>query len=194
MIRRDAETGPYLPTLADTSLIENLARVNSEPTSRPETAFQFKTSHLLETREARQYPFDNYHLGLELRATNANTSVPISRAFVVDVARFFHVESKDLRSYLDMDGFMFPTQQVDLSFRRPASARLFTLLLFMIGWLLAHINIGQVIMARKSTGTQSLVICLAISGGTIMVLPQLRNSMPGSPGSESECCPINGGP
>ncbi|KAH6912706.1 hypothetical protein BKA70DRAFT_772704 [Coprinopsis sp. MPI-PUGE-AT-0042] len=152
---------------------------------RPEAAFQFKTSHLLDTHEARQYPFDTYHLGMELRASNANTSLPISRVFIVDVARNFHVESRDLRSYLDVDGFKFATQHVDVTFKRPASTRLFTLLLFMIGWLLAHINVGQVIMARKSTGTQSLVICLAISGGTIMVVPQLRNSMPGAPGSDN---------
>ena len=119
-------------------------------------------------------------------ASNTNTSEPISRVLVVDTAYNFNVDSADIRTYLDSDGFKLPTQHVNLTFKRPATTRVFTLLLFLLAWLLTHISVGQVIIARRSTGTQALVMRLAVTGGIIMVIPQLRNSMPNAPTLDSE--------
>ncbi|KAG2001810.1 hypothetical protein CC2G_013009 [Coprinopsis cinerea AmutBmut pab1-1] len=155
-----------------------------------ESAIHFETSHVLDVHQARQYPFDTYRLQIEFRAAAlvANQTLPlsISRVLTVDQTSSFNVDSTDFRRYMVLNEIRSPTQRVDLHIKRPGSARLFTLLLYAISWLLTHICIGQVVIAKRGDGSRLLLCCLAICAGTLLALPQLRNSMPDAPGLDGK--------
>lgn len=84
------------------------------------------------------------------------------------------------------DGTILPSRDIDMHVARPGSARFFTLLLFTISWVLTHVAIGHVILARRMSGMKPLLKHLVSSGAILISIPQLRNSMPDAPGLDGE--------
>ncbi|KAI0086473.1 hypothetical protein BDY19DRAFT_960057 [Irpex rosettiformis] len=158
--------------------------------------YQFDSDHVLDVHEARLYPFDTYHLTTNLRAEVANTSTPTSIVRLVtlsDTASFI-VHSFDTASTVlpsssssmsDSDAASsteLPSRDLDMTIKRPGEARFFALMLFGISWMMAHATVGYVALAWKSTSSSRVAYYLVLSVITMMVIPQLRNTMPDAPG------------
>jgi hypothetical protein len=69
---------------------------------------------------------------------------------------------------------------------RPASQRAFTLLLFGVSWVLTHVTIGLVLISRRLTEVRSTLKHLVFAAAILVVIPQLRNSMPDAPGLDGK--------
>lgn len=91
--------------------------------------------------------------------------------------------SSDVDSYdITSNGTQLPARDIDLWVQRPGQARGFAMLLFGINWMLTHITIGHVLLARRLVDTTSKVKHLISAFAILLAIPQLRNSMPDSPG------------
>ncbi|CAA7261582.1 unnamed protein product [Cyclocybe aegerita] len=146
---------------------------------------QFDSDHVLDVHEARLYPFDTYMLSSTIRAANAdNQTVPIRKIATIDITSSFDIFTTDLESYSNSeDGKQEQaSRDIDLYVRRPNEARLFTLLLFAVSWVLTHVTIGHVLLARRVSSLRSLLPHLISSGAILIAIPQLRASMPDAPG------------
>ncbi|EKM79193.1 hypothetical protein AGABI1DRAFT_120632 [Agaricus bisporus var. burnettii JB137-S8] len=145
---------------------------------------QFDSDHVLDVHNARLYPFDSYFLTSTLRAVDfSNTSVPIQKLTTVDIMSSFDIGTADVESFSNAtDGTIHPSRDIDIHVGRPGSARFFALFLFAISWVLTHITVGHVILARRVSGMKPLFKHLISSGAILVLLPQLRNSMPDAPG------------
>lgn len=144
--------------------------------------------------EAHLYPFDTYVLSSTLRASsptnsmNTTVDVPIRKLFAVEEADSFSISVNDAESYVrsTVNGTETPGRDMDMHISRPSAARALTLLLFAVGWTLAHISMGTFIMARRSSerrGVRGFILC---AFAVLVALPQLRNSMPDAPGMDGE--------
>ncbi|KAF9445391.1 hypothetical protein P691DRAFT_777608 [Macrolepiota fuliginosa MF-IS2] len=145
---------------------------------------QFDSDHVLDVHNARLYPFDTYFLTSTLRAVGfSNESIPIQKLATVDVMSSFDIGTADVESFSKTDnGTVLPSRDIDMHVARPGSARFFTLLLFTVSWVLTHVTIGHVVLARRITGMKPLLKHLVSSGAILISIPQLRNSMPDAPG------------
>ncbi|KXN81758.1 hypothetical protein AN958_03684 [Leucoagaricus sp. SymC.cos] len=145
---------------------------------------QFDSDHVLDVHNARLYPFDTYFLTSTLRAMGfSNESLPIQKLTTVDVMSSFDIGTVDMESFSKTDnGTILPSRDLDMHVGRPGSARFFTLLLFTVSWVLTHVTIGHVILARRVSGMKPLLKHLVSSGAILISIPQLRNSMPDAPG------------
>ncbi|KAJ3509994.1 hypothetical protein NLJ89_g4923 [Agrocybe chaxingu] len=146
---------------------------------------QFDSDHVLDVHEARLYPFDTYMLSSTIRAANAdNQTVPIRKIATIDVTSSFDVITTDLESYSNPENGTQEqaSRDIDMHVRRPNEARLFTLLLFAVSWVLTHVTIGHVLLARRVSSLRSLLPHLISSGAILIAIPQLRASMPDAPG------------
>ncbi|KII86785.1 hypothetical protein PLICRDRAFT_177523 [Plicaturopsis crispa FD-325 SS-3] len=153
---------------------------------------QFDSDHVLDVHEAHLYPFDTYVLSSTLRASSPTNStstavdVPIRKLFAVEEADSFSISVNDAESYVrsTVNGTETPGRDMDMHISRPSGARALTLLLFAVGWTLAHISMGTFIMARRSSerrGVRGYILC---AFAVLVALPQLRNSMPDAPGMD----------
>lgn len=145
---------------------------------------QFDSDHVLDVHDARLYPFDTYFLTSTFRAiTFPNGSLPIQKLITVDVISSFNIWTIDMESFSKTnDGTVLLSRDMDMHVWRPGSARLFALFLFTISWFLTHVTIGHVLLARRTSGRKSLLKHLASAGAILISIPQLRNSMPDTPG------------
>jgi len=149
---------------------------------------QFNSDHVLDVHDARLYPFDTYFLTSTLRAvTFSNSSLPIQKLITVDVMSSFNIWTTDMESFSKAnDGTVLPSRDMDMYVWRPGSARLFALFLFTISWLLTHITVGHVLLARQISGRRPLLKYLSSTGAILISIPQLRNSMPDAPGLDGQ--------
>ncbi|KAG1844665.1 hypothetical protein DFJ58DRAFT_802371 [Suillus subalutaceus] len=153
----DPATIPFVRKTGKRHRIENLVR--------------FDCDYTLDVHKARLYPFDTYLLASTLRAVNAsNTTVPIRKLSTIEQVTSFLVAISD---------FLLAT--FDLYVTRPGQLRFYTLLLFGINWMLSHITVGHVILARRLVDIRSMTKHLVSAFAILLVIPQLRNSMPDSP-------------
>ncbi|RDB18003.1 hypothetical protein Hypma_000763 [Hypsizygus marmoreus] len=149
---------------------------------------QFDSDHVLDVHSARLYPFDTYLLSSTLRAASfTNSTVPLRRIATIDTTPSFNIQTTDTESYStpannNNSTQTFASRDIDMRVSRPASARIFTLLLFAFSWILAHATIGLVLISRRTTRVKDVLKHLLSAGAILVVLPQLRNSMPDAPG------------
>ncbi|PFH54074.1 hypothetical protein AMATHDRAFT_53886 [Amanita thiersii Skay4041] len=145
---------------------------------------QFDSDHVLDVHNARLYPFDTYMLSSTLHAvTLDNKTLPIQKLATIVDTPSFTIETFDIESYSTLpDHTQKSSRDLDMYIRRPNDARIFTLFLFVINWVLTHITIGHVYLARKLQDVQSLIKHLLSAGVILVALPQIRNSMPDAPG------------
>jgi hypothetical protein len=150
--------------------------------ARIENLVRFDSDHTLDIQKARLYPFDTYLLTSTLRAVDAsNTTVPIRKLSTIDQVTSFLVTTSDVESYEIINGTQVPTRDFDLYVTRPGQLRFYTLLLFGVSWMLSHVTIGHVLLARRLVDIKSMTKHLVSAFAILLVIPQLRNSMPDSP-------------
>ncbi|KAG1766111.1 hypothetical protein EV702DRAFT_1204274 [Suillus placidus] len=143
---------------------------------------RFDSDHTLDVHNARLYPFDTYLLASTLRAVDAsNTTVPIRKLSTIQQVTSFLVATSDVESYEIINGTQVPTRDFDLYVTRPAQLRFYTLLLFGVNWMLSHVTIGHVLLARRLVDIRSITKHLVSAFAILLVIPQLRKSMPDSP-------------
>ena len=87
---------------------------------------------------------------------------------------------------LDIDGVAspVPARNLELRIKRPGAARLYTMLLFSISWILVHVCCGLVSLSLfwDVKGLGSIHAQLAMVMAVLLILPQLRSGMPDAPG------------
>ncbi|KAI0702297.1 hypothetical protein BC835DRAFT_1431023 [Cytidiella melzeri] len=157
-----------------------------------QTLYQFDSDHVLDVHEARLYPFDTYHLTTNIRVEISNdTSVvaPITRLVTLTDTASFIIRSSDAASTVTLSSSSSsdertqnPSRDLDMAIQRPGEARFFALMLFGISWMFAHATVGYVALAWRSASSQRAAYYLVLSIATMMVIPQLRNTMPDAPG------------
>lgn len=146
---------------------------------------QFDSDHVLDVSKARLYPFDTYYLSSTLHAVSGTTNqtLTISKLATMALTASFDIDSTDVESYSDLaDGTRLPTRDLDMHINRPTDARGIALLLFIVSWILTHVCIGHVILARRLHTAKPVLKHLVSVGAMLVALPQLRNSMPDAPG------------
>ncbi|KIM43209.1 hypothetical protein M413DRAFT_398230 [Hebeloma cylindrosporum] len=145
---------------------------------------QFDSDHVLDVHEARLYPFDTYTLSSTIRATSFDKqTIPIRKIATIDMTSSFNIETIDVASFSTLaNGTEDVSRDFDMHVTRPNEARFFTLLLFTVAWILAHVTIGHVLIARRLHRLKALFPHIISSGAILMAVPQLRNSMPDAPG------------
>lgn len=149
---------------------------------RIENLVRFDSDHTLDVHNARLYPFDTYLLASTLRAVDAsNTTVPIRKLSTIQQVTSFLVATSDVESYEIINGTQVPTRDFDLYVTRPAQLRFYTLLLFGVNWMLSHVTVGHVLLARRLVDIRSMTKHLVSAFAILLVIPQLRKSMPDSP-------------
>jgi hypothetical protein len=149
---------------------------------RIENLVRFDSDHTLDVHKALLYPFDTYLLAGTLRAVNAsNVTVPIQKLSTIERVTSFLVATSDVESYEVINGTQVPTRDFDLYVTRPGQLQFYTLLLFGINWMLSHITIGHVMLARRLVDIRSMAKHLVSAFAILLIIPQLRKSMPDSP-------------
>jgi len=145
---------------------------------------QFDSDHTLDVHEDRLYPFDTYLLTSTLRVVNtANETVPIRKISTIEMVSSFTISVTDVDSYESLvNGTDVPSRDIDMRVKRPGQARTFTLLLFGISWMLTHATVGHVMLARAHKEVKPIIKHLVFVFAILVVIPQLRNSMPDAPG------------
>jgi hypothetical protein len=95
----------------------------------------------------------------------------------------FDIGTADMESLSNAtDGTIHPSRDMDMHVARPGSARFFALMLFTVSWVLTHLTVGHVVLARRVSGMTPIFKHLISSAAILTMLPQLRNSMPDAPG------------
>ena len=152
--------------------------------TRIENLVRFDSDHTLDVHEVRLYPFDTYLLASTLQAVDAsNATVPIQKLSTTDQVTSFLVASSDMGSYeTTFNGTQIPTRDIDLRVQRPGQAQTFALILFGVNWMLTHVTIGLILLARRLVETRSKIKHLVSAFAILLAIPQLRNSMPDGPG------------
>jgi hypothetical protein len=156
---------------------------------------QFDSDHTLEDPSAHLYPFDTYLLTTTLRAVNSNNqTIPIEKIAAVDQIPNFRIDTIDIDSYITLNGgIQSPSRDADFRASRPSQARTFAIVLFAVGWMLTHVCIGYVVLDWYTEMVKKLLIKhLVVAFAILLMLPQLRQSMPDGPGYDGErlCCMI----
>lgn len=150
---------------------------------------QFDSDHVLDAHEDHLYPFDTYKLSSTIRAVGFDnqTVIPIQKLTTINITSNFDIYTVDLESYSTFEnGTTGSSRDIDIQISRPNAARFFALLLFVTSWILAHVTIGHVLIARRLHGLRSVFPHLVSSGAILVAIPQLRSSMPDAPGLNGE--------
>ncbi|KAG6890640.1 hypothetical protein C0995_006616 [Termitomyces sp. Mi166 len=146
---------------------------------------QFDSDHVLDVHKAHLYPFDSYILTSIIRAVSeTNDTIPIRRLLTIETTSSFNIDTADTETYStsvsDTGTVAHASRDIDMHIARPASARIITIMLFTLNWIMAHAAGGLAYMYGKLTKTRPIV---HLSAGAILIaIPQLRNSMPDAPG------------
>ncbi|KAG2126536.1 hypothetical protein DEU56DRAFT_822353 [Suillus clintonianus] len=176
-----ADNAPEPAAIYEPALIPFVLKTGKR--RRIENLVRFDSDHTLDVHKARLYPFDSYLLSSTLRAVDAtNTTVPIRKLSTIDRVTSFIISSTDIESYeTTFNGTQVPTRDFDLCISRPGQLQFFALVLFGISWMLSHVTIGHVLLARRLVDIRSMTKHLVSAFAILLVIPQLRNSMPDSP-------------
>ncbi|KAH9891582.1 hypothetical protein C8Q73DRAFT_762752 [Cubamyces lactineus] len=151
--------------------------------------FQFDDDHVLDVHEARLYPFDTYLLTSTLRATTLldNQSLPIQRLSTLSVTSSFVIDSSDAPTFIEgAQGMQTTSRDLTLRVRRPAEARMYALLLFGASWMLAHTAVALVAFSWTLQGADNVMKHAAFAFLVVLLIPQLRNTMPDAPGFDGQ--------
>ncbi|KAG6335964.1 hypothetical protein ID866_3117 [Astraeus odoratus] len=145
---------------------------------------RFSSDHTLDVHLDRLYPFDTYLLTTTIRASDAsNSSVPIRKLATLDQVASFLVSTSDMDSYeIISNGTHSPSRDIDMRVQRPGQARAFTLFLFGLNWMLAHVTIGNALLARKHKVVKPILKHIGSALAILLVIPRLRDAMPDAPG------------
>ncbi|PPQ69608.1 hypothetical protein CVT24_001364 [Panaeolus cyanescens] len=150
---------------------------------------QFDSDHVLDVSEARLYPFDTYLLSSTIRAVSFDddgVTIPIRKLATIDITSSFDTITVDMESFstISVNGseVEFGSRDLDMHISRPGEARFFALILFALSWVLTHITVGHVLLARRLSGLRSVLPHLISSGAIVIAIPQLRGTMPDAPG------------
>ncbi|KAJ3556196.1 hypothetical protein NM688_g2160 [Phlebia brevispora] len=154
---------------------------------RIQNLHQFDTNHVLDVHEARLYPFDTYRLTSTIRAiaSTTNESLPIVRIPLITETSSFIISSSDTASYVipsTSNGTQYPSRDLDMVIHRPGEAKFFALMMFGANWMVAHATLALVALAWRSKDTKHVLEYLAFSVISMLVIPQIRNTMPDAPG------------
>jgi hypothetical protein len=145
---------------------------------------QFDSDHVLDVHTARLYPFDTYSLSTTIRALSfSNRTLPIRRLVTITTTSSFDIETVDTESY---STFANTSRDMDMRISRPGAARALTLLLFAGAWILVHLTLGLVIIARRLADVQSVFKYLLVVSIILVVIPQVRKTMPDAPGLDGK--------
>jgi hypothetical protein len=148
---------------------------------------QFDSDHVLDVHTARMYPFDTYTLSTTVRALSiSNRTLPLRRLVAITTTSSFDIETVDTGSYSAFNNTQNPSRDMNLRIRRPCVARALTLLLFVGAWILAHLTLGLVIIARRLAEVRSILKYLFVASIIFVSIPQVRNSMPDAPGLDGK--------
>jgi hypothetical protein len=99
----------------------------------------------------------------------------------------FDIETVDAESDSALaNDTQITSRNMDMRISRPGVARALTLLLFVGAWILAHIALGLVIIARRLAEVQSVFKYLFATVISLVAIPQMRNSMPDAPGLDGK--------
>jgi hypothetical protein len=121
-----------------------------------------------------------------------NKTLPIRRLATIRTTSSFDIEMADTESYtIPLETTQEPvrlstSRGIDLRVSRPGEARAFTILLFAAAWILAHVNVGLVVIAKRHMEAQFILKYLVSAGVVFLAVPQLRNSMPDAPGLDGK--------
>lgn len=140
--------------------------------------------------DSRLYPYDTYLVSTSLRATSSNStmkdiSVPIIGMPVVEFMPSFTVSAHDTDVAISVDGDTTDGRLLELRIRRPGHARVYAMLIFGVNWALCHFNLGIALLsALQGSRLMAMGILSRLAGTAIvlLVIPQLRGTMPDSPG------------
>lgn len=130
-------------------------------------------------------------LSSTLRAvTSSNQTLRISKAATIDITSSFDIGTVDMESYsTSINGTKLTSRDIDIHVSRPSAARAYTLLLFGVSWILTHVTIAHVLLARRLNGMKALLKHLISCGAILVAIPQIRNSMPDAPGLDGTLIP-----
>lgn len=162
---------------------------------RVQNLVQFDSDHVLDVSEARLYPFDTYMLSSTIRAVSfENETMPIRKLATIAVTSSFDTTTVDMESFSTISSngteVQYGSRDLDMYIVRPGEARFFALTLFAISWVLTHITVGHVLLARRLTGLRAVLPHLISSGAIVIAIPQLRDTMPDAPGFDGKCQPF----
>jgi len=146
---------------------------------------QFDDDQVLEVHEARFYPFDSYSTSSSLRIVDAvtNLTIPIHRLLTISVTSSFAISGTDFDGETTLhDGTPNFARDIELSIKRPIEARGYAILLFFVCWMFSHATIAHVVLAYTETEVNYTFIHLISVFAIIVIIPQLRSSMPDAPG------------
>ncbi|KAI0269911.1 hypothetical protein BC834DRAFT_576879 [Gloeopeniophorella convolvens] len=146
---------------------------------------RFDSDHVLDVHEALLYPFDDYAFTTTLYAEDPGSESPITiqKLHTVNTEISFNIKSEDMQTYSVLsDGTQRFSRDLTMSIKRPAEAKAFVLLFWMLSWVLTHVAFGQVPLAISRSDPSSLDAHAAVVIAVLFVIPQLRKSMPDEPG------------
>ncbi|KIY48632.1 hypothetical protein FISHEDRAFT_73453 [Fistulina hepatica ATCC 64428] len=119
------------------------------------------------------------------RATSfTNESVSIQLIATIRDTSTFVVMTTDVETY-QASGSEYdvqPSRDIDVYMTRYTVARILTLALFVLGWLMAHMCAFCAVLVRRVSNTRTISEHVIIVTGLCLVLPQLRQSMVDAPG------------
>lgn len=144
---------------------------------------------MLEVHEARFYPFDAYSTSSSVRVVDAatNLTIPIHRLFTIGMTSTFAISGRDFDSETTLpDGTPNYARDIEFTIKRPAEARGYAMLLFFVCWLFSHATLAHVCLAYIETEVNAGFIHLISVFAIIVIIPQLRNSMPDAPGLDGK--------
>lgn len=167
---------------------------NKTPLVSIQNLVQFDSDHTLDVHADRLYPFDYYKLSSTIRAIafDNETVIPIQKLITINLTPSFDINTIDMASYSALpNGKKQESRDVDIYISRPNEARFFALLLFFISWILAHITIGHVLIARRLHELRPVIPHLISCATVLVAIPLLRNSMPDAPDLDGEETPTH---
>ncbi|KAF8195564.1 hypothetical protein BJ912DRAFT_1021254 [Pholiota molesta] len=120
---------------------------------------QFDSDHVLDVHEDRLYPFDTYMLSSSIRAMSFdNQTISIRKLATINITSSFDINTIDIESFSTLaNGTDEASRDIDMYISRPNEARFFALLLFVVSWILTHVTIGHVLIARKLDGLRAIL-------------------------------------
>ncbi|KAL5482760.1 hypothetical protein ACEPAI_9354 [Sanghuangporus weigelae] len=135
---------------------------------------QFDDDIVLDVHDTRLYPFDTYLVSTSLRVTSSNSSmkdIPISIIGIPVIKQMpsFTMSSLDTDISIIVEEDKFPGKHFEIQIKRPAHARLCGIAFLTI---LQRNRVGSKEMLKRVLGAHAILI----------VIPQLRATMPDAPG------------
>lgn len=111
-----------------------------------------------------------------------NTTIAIKKLAAIDLTSAFDIQVTDMSSFVKgQNDTQLPSRDLDVRMIRPAGARMYALLIFIVSWMLSHVSLGNTLVAKRQTDFKSILKHILLAGPILLIIPQLRNSMPDAP-------------